>query len=212
MEVCVLLLERYVLNPVSLPPSSSALGTCVRVQPLDADERAEAAEKARIANAAAAATGALLGEAEGLWNEAGPWPETYVLLAGGKGPCMGVYGALQRASVCGCDGERVGLAVADCVCRYRVGLKLPSVPLKEGPTGTPTPLFVNFVVSVHIDAELAEKEAADWAKADAETRVNRGKERGNREERKQVALARAIKTAEVRAGPFHAEPLLGALL
>ena len=86
-----------------------------------------------------------------------------------------------------------------------MGLKLPSVPLKEGPTGTPTPLFVNFVVSVHIDAELAEKEAADWAKADAE-------ERGNREERKQVALARAIKTAEVRAGPFHAEPLLGALL
>jgi hypothetical protein len=84
------------------------------------------------------------------------------------------------------------------VLRYRVGLKLPSVPLVEGKTGTPTPLFVNFVVSVHIDPELAEKEAADWAKADAETRVNRGRERGNREDRKQAALDKAMKAAEVR--------------
>jgi hypothetical protein len=49
------------------------------LQPLDADERAEAAAKAKAIADAAAATGALLGESEGLWNEAGPWPETYVL-------------------------------------------------------------------------------------------------------------------------------------
>ena len=51
-------------------------GSCCDKQPHEREER-ERAEKLRLADEAASTAGNLFGDADGLWNENGPWPETY---------------------------------------------------------------------------------------------------------------------------------------
>ena len=125
-------------------------------QGAERESRAKGEEQLRL-EADKSTTGSLFGETDGLWNEAGPWPET-----------------------------------------YRVGLKIPSVPLHSSGGVAPTPLFVNLVVSFRIDAELAASEGAEWAKFDSETRINRDRERQSRQDRKRAALAKALAECKVR--------------
>jgi hypothetical protein len=61
-----------------------------------------------------------------------------------------------------CDFFPAPTAAGPWMETYRVGLKIPSVLMTNSSKKNPvTPLFVNFVVSVHVDAELMARETQE---------------------------------------------------
>ena len=62
----------------------------------------------------------------------------------------------------------------------------------------PVPAFVNLVISVELDKALVESETLEREKFDLDTRLNREKERTNRNDRKQRAIDQMVKDSMVR--------------